>query len=93
LNARQTSKKQYNNLYKMGHTNRSQRMVVEGILHELNDYGKSLREEDKEAFRRVAAKAMLHFGSISYSCSYNTWALVLFSMILEQEKELIDLRK
>lgn len=71
----------------MGHTNRSQRIVVDGILSELNDYGRSLRDEDKVAFQRVINKLKKHIGNISFACSYNTWALILFSIILEVEKE------
>ncbi len=71
----------------MGHTVTSQRIIVDRIIAELKEYGKSLRAEEKEAFESLIAKIMKHYGSISYACSYNTWALVLFSILLEQEKE------
>ena len=70
----------------MGHTVTSQRIVVDTILQELKDYGKSLRQEEQEAFASLLSKVKKHISSISFSCSYNTWALVLFSILLEQEK-------
>ncbi|MBI5872037.1 hypothetical protein HZB88_03040 [archaeon] len=74
----------------MGHTNSSQRMVAETILSELKDFGRSLRADEKEAFDRLMAKAVLHLGNITYTSSYNTWAILLFSILLEMEKDKID---
>ena len=74
----------------MGHTVASQRIVVDRILSELLEYRKSLRKEDWPAFDKALDKVKLHIGSISYASSYQTWALVLFSIILEQEKELME---
>ena len=75
----------------MGHTVASQRMIVDRILSELNEYRRSLRAEELAAFDRTLAKVKKHIGSISYATSYNTWALVLFSILLEQEMELMRL--
>ena len=77
----------------MGHTVKSQRQVVDRILKELNDYGRSLRKENKPYYDSLLAKVKKHFGNIGYACSYNTWALVLFSIMLEQEKEIERLKK
>ena len=71
----------------MGHTVSTQRQIVEGIIKELRDYGRSLRAEDQPAFERLIAKIQLHISNISFTSSYNAWALVLFSIMLEQEKE------
>jgi len=76
----------------IGHTVTSQRIVVESILKELNDYGRSLNQEDKPAFRSLLSKIKIHLSSIGYACSYNTWALVLFSILLEQEKQIHKLK-
>lgn len=73
----------------MGHTVASQRIVVDRILAELGQYRKSLRQEDQEACDRALNKIKIHISSISYASSYQTWALVLFSIILEHEKELM----
>ena len=74
----------------VGHTVASQRIVVDTILHELKDYGKSLRQDELIAYQRLLNKVKKHIANISFACSYNTWALVLFSILLEQEKELIE---
>ena len=71
----------------MGHTNRSQRIVIDSIVSELNDFKRSLREEDKPAYDRLLKKLKKHYSNISYTCSYNTWAIVLFSIMLEMENE------
>ncbi|MFH0876117.1 MAG: hypothetical protein V1859_09345 [archaeon] len=77
----------------IGHTVTSQRQVVDGIISELQDYRRSLREEDRPAFDKVLSKFKLHIANISFACSYNTWAFVLISIILEQEKEIMQLEK
>ena len=77
----------------MGHTVASQRIVIESILSELNEYGRSLRIEEKEAFRNLLKKIKLHLSSISFTCSYNVWTFVLFSILLEQEKVLMKITK
>ncbi|MBU0758676.1 MAG: hypothetical protein KKF44_11515 [Nanoarchaeota archaeon] len=77
----------------MGHTVLSQRQVVDGIIRELSDFGKTLRHEEREAFESLLSKIKLHIASISFACSYNTWALVLFSILLEQEKKLTEIEE
>ena len=72
----------------MGHTSTSQRIIADTVLSELKEYGRSLRQEDMMAFESAMAKMKKHIASVSFACSYNTWALVLFSIILEQEKEI-----
>jgi hypothetical protein len=73
----------------MGHTVSSQRQVADRVMEEMRAYGKSLMGDDRAAFQRLLAKGVKHFGNISYTSSYNTWAFVLLSMMVEQEKELM----
>ena len=77
----------------MGHTVRSQRRVVERISDELKRYGKSLRDEEKEIFNDLVKKPFLHIGNITYTSSAQTWAFMLLSTLLEQEKKIIELEK
>lgn len=72
----------------MGHTVSSQRIVADTIISELREYGRSLRKEDQEAFEGLIRKVKLHFSNISFACSYNAWALVLLSILLEHEKRI-----
>ncbi|MFH2021521.1 MAG: hypothetical protein ABIJ34_08980 [archaeon] len=77
----------------MGHTATSQRQVSDAIIRELHEYGRSLRIEEMPAYERLLAKAKIHFGSISFVSSYNTWAFILVSILLEQEKEIMHLEE
>jgi len=72
----------------MGHTVWSQRMVVDAILGELGDYGKSLRQSEKEIYEELLKKSLKHIGNISFVSSIHVWAFVLLSILLEQEKRL-----
>jgi len=72
----------------MGHTVWSQRMVIDSIIKELHQYGKALRQEDQHIFDHLLKNAFQHIGSITYTSSMHTWAFILLSVILEQEKRI-----
>ena len=72
----------------MGHTVTSQRQVSEQIMRELSDFKRSLKEKDREHFDALLNAARKHYGSVSYTSSYQTWAILLLSMLLEQQKQL-----
>ena len=57
------------------------------IMRELNDFGKSLRQDDKIVYERMLKRSLGHIGSISYADSFHVWAFILLSIMLEQEKE------
>ena len=75
----------------MGHTVKSQRRVVERVSNELKRYAKSLRSEEQPIFNDLIKKPFLHIGSITYTSSAQTWAFMLLSTLLEQEKKIIEL--
>ena len=72
----------------MGHTVWSQRITFDMILSELRDYGKSLRQKDREVFEQLLKIPLNHIGSISYASSMHVWAFLLLSILLEQEKKI-----
>ena len=72
----------------MGHTVWSQRIVMDVMLGELSAYGKSLREDEKRIYDEMLKTALQHIGNVSYTSSVNAWALVLLSIMLEQEKRI-----
>ena len=72
----------------MGHTIMSQRRVHQIILSELNDFSRSLSGEDKKIFEDLLNSSLKHIGSISFTSSYQVWAIVLLSILLEQEKKI-----
>ena len=75
----------------MGHTVWSQRITLDMILGELSDYGKSLRQKDREVFEQLLKVPLKHVGSISYASSMHVWAFLLLSILLEQEKKIKSL--
>ncbi len=76
----------------MGHTLSSQRMIIDILLSELKAYSKALREEDKAVFEEMLKYPLKKVGAISYASSIDVWAFILLSILLEQEKKMVDLR-
>ncbi len=72
----------------MGHTASSQRIVTDSLLQELADYGKALRADEQLIYSQMLKEPLKHFGSISNASSLHTWALLLLSIQLEQEKKI-----
>jgi hypothetical protein len=62
-------------------------MMVDMILAELKDFGKALREEDREVYYNMLKKPLKKIGAISYASSMHVWAFILLSILLEQEKK------
>ena len=74
----------------MGHTVPSQRKMIEVVLKEFEDYGKTLRKDQKIIFNEMLDKVYNHIGNISYVGSVHVWAFVLLSIIFEQELKIKD---
>ena len=72
----------------MGHTARSQRMIVDQMIQELKAYGSSLERLDSERFEKRLKRPLKHVGSITHASSLQTWVLMLVSMLLEQERKI-----
>jgi len=66
----------------------SQRIVLDILLSELKDYGKALRQEDRELYKKILKEPLKHIGSISYANSIHVWAFLLLSILVEQEKKI-----
>ncbi|MFH1398831.1 MAG: hypothetical protein ABIG95_01850 [Candidatus Woesearchaeota archaeon] len=77
----------------MGHTVWSQRMIVDVMLDELKNYGRSLRQPERELYESLLKKSLKHLGNISFASSIHVWAFVLLSILLEQEKRIIELEE
>lgn len=77
----------------MGHTVTSQRRMIDIVLNELNSYGKALRKEDRLIYEDMLKETMEHVGAISYTSSIDIWAMILLSIILQQQKQLNELSK
>ena len=72
----------------VGHTVTSQRIVTDMMIAELAQFGKALRDEDREVYNRLLKEPLKHLGTISYTSSMHTWAVLLLSVLLEQQKKI-----
>ena len=72
----------------MGHTVWSQRITIDLLLSELEDYGKALRKEEREVLLDLLKRPLKHLGSISYASSLHAWAFLLLAINVEQEKRI-----
>lgn len=79
--------------YEMGHTVWSQRMNSDSILSDLERFGRSLGKDERLIYSRLLKRPLKHLGSISYASPYHTWAFLLLTMMLEQEKRLEEVER
>ena len=77
----------------MGRTVPTYRMTLESLVHELADYRRALRQEDREAFDALMAKARLHASASGYQTCLDTAESLLLSILIELEKETGRLRR
>ena len=75
----------------MGHTAWSQRIVIDRMIAELEEYGKALRPKDRDILNQILKLPLKHLGSISYASSLHAWAFLTISAMIEQEKRIKDL--
>ena len=77
----------------MGRTVPTYRQVLETMVDEWQGFKKALRKEDRAAFDRLMEKARLHASAASYDARVDPVESIIMSILLEQEKELGELRK
>lgn len=75
----------------MGHTVSSQRRMIDVVLAELNKFSAPLRKEERMMLERMLKEPLKHTGAMSNANSIDIWALILLSILLEQEKRLTKL--
>ena len=63
-------------------------MVADALLGELESYGRALSQHDREIYTEMLNMPLKHFGSIAYANSMQAWALMLLSIMLEQQKKI-----
>jgi hypothetical protein len=76
----------------MGHTVSTQKQIVDLIISELKDYRKALSYDEKIIFDILIGNVYSHIGSINNAGSIHTWAFFILSILLEQKKEIIEIR-
>ncbi len=77
----------------MGRTVRSYRTVLEDMIGDWQSFRKALRKEDQEAFDRLMERARQHASAASYETRSDPLESLFMAILLEQEKELAELRK
>lgn len=76
----------------MGRTLPTSRGLMERLMVEWAPFRRALRQRDREAFDSIMTKAMLHASSSSFLTDADPAVPVILSILLEQEKELRELR-
>lgn len=76
----------------MGRTNPTFRKVLKRLESDWQDYRRALRLEDKKHFERLFKKAGSKADASSYMNPRDPFKAFLFSVILEQEKEIHSLK-
>ena len=77
----------------MGRTIPTYRNILENLVNEWQGFRKALRKEDREAFDRLIEKARMHASAASYEARTDPVESMFMSILLEQEKEIGELRK
>jgi len=63
------------------------------MAQQWNDFRRALRSGDKDAFDSLMNRARMHASASTYAISLDPTESALLSMLLEHEKELLDLKK
>lgn len=69
------------------------RMALEALAQQWNDYRRALRSGDREAFDALVNRARMHASAATYAVSLDPSESALLSMLLEHEKELLELKR
>jgi len=78
---------------KLGRTVPTYRNILENLVPEWQEFRRALRKEDREAFDRLMEKARMHASAASYEARVDPVESMFMSILLEQEKEIGELRK
>lgn len=77
----------------MGRTVPSFRQVIEGEYVLLDKFKRALRKRDREILENILYRSRLHTQAGGYTEILDPMNVILISMIIEQQKELRDLRE
>jgi hypothetical protein len=76
-----------------GRTVPTYRLALEALAQQWGDYRRALRSADREAFDALVNRARMHASAATYAISLDPAESALLSMLLEHEKELLELRR
>lgn len=64
-------------------------MSLDIMIDELYDYSRALDKRDREILDSLLKRSRLHSGALGNAGSIHTWAFLLLSIAIEQEKRII----
>ncbi|WP_457621982.1 hypothetical protein [Persephonella sp.] len=76
----------------MGKTIPSGTQIIKLSKNELSLFRKALRKEDKKIFDRLFSYAKFHSQAVGNSGSINPVESIIFSILIEMEKEIQELK-
>jgi len=68
-------------------------LALEAMAQQWSDFRRALRKEDRDAFDSLMNNARMHASASTYAISLDPVESALLSMLLEHEKELLELRR
>jgi hypothetical protein len=68
-------------------------MNAEGMINSWSDYRRALPQEDKTAFDSICNRVRMHASAATYAAFTDPFESAVLSILLEQEKEILALRK
>ncbi len=77
----------------MGRTVPTYRMHLEQVIRRWDNFRRALRREDRELFDAMMNKARMHSSASLFNVHMDPIESVFMSILLEQEKEITELRK
>jgi selenocysteine lyase/cysteine desulfurase len=77
----------------MGRTVPTYRNVLEELILDWKDFRRALRTHERQMFDRLMEKARKHSSAASYGPKLNPAESMFMSILLEQEKEIHELRR
>jgi hypothetical protein len=75
----------------VGHVVSSQRQNLEQMISEMEGYARSLRPAERAVFTELLRVPLRNVGPVSCANSLHAWSFLLLSIMVEQEKRLLEL--
>ncbi len=77
----------------MGRTVPTYRMHLEQVIRKWDNFRRALRREDRELFDVMVNKARMHSSASLFNVHLDPMESVFMSILLEQEREISELRR
>lgn len=65
--------------------------MIDMVLNDLKQFSGALRKQDRLVLERILTEPLKHAGAIGNASSIDVWAIILLSILVEQEKRLATL--